>query len=208
MSPSTGAGEGRRNAMSPTLTPVQPKNALNGLDIQKLVATAHALKANPTLAQFEFRARNRWISGGENRSTIKDFYGAGAEDASRQDAFELTNGEPPVLLGDNEGANPVEFLLHALAGCVTTTTVLHAAARGIEIESLSTRLSGDIDLQGLLALDDVPAGYGQIRVEMDIKAANATDEELDDLLRFAQAHSPVCNTVCRPVPVVVERVKR
>ena len=194
--------------MSPTLTPVQPKTALNGLDIQKLVATAHALKANPTLAQFEFRARNRWISGGENRSTIKDFYGAGAEDASRQDAFELTNGEPPVLLGDNEGANPVEFLLHALAGCVTTTTVLHAAARGIEIESLSTRLSGDIDLQGLLALGDVPAGYGQIRVEMDIKAANATDQELDDLLRFAQAHSPVCNTVCRPVPVVVERVKR
>jgi uncharacterized OsmC-like protein len=208
MSPSTGAGEGRRNAMSPTLTPVQPKTELNGLDIQKLVATAQALKANPTLAQFEFRARNRWISGGENRSTIKDFYGAGGEDASRQDAFEFTNGEPPVLLGDNEGANPVEFLLHALAGCVTTTTVLHAAARGIEIESLSTRLSGDIDLQGLLALGDVPAGYGQIRVEMDIKAANATDEELDDLLRFAQAHSPVCNTVCRPVPVIVARVKR
>ena len=124
-----------------------------------MVDTVSALKANPTLAKFEFRARNRWISGGENRSTIKDFYGAGAEDVSRQEAFEFTNGEPPVLLGHNEGANPVEFLLHALAGCVTTTTVLHAAARGIEIESLSTTLVGDIDLQGLLALADVPAGY-------------------------------------------------
>lgn len=194
--------------MSPTLTPTKPTSELNGLDTGRMVETVGALKANPTLARFEFRARNRWISGGENRSTIKDFYGAGAEDVSRRDEFVFTNGEPPVLLGRNEGANPVEFLLHALAGCVTTTTVLHAAARGIEIESLSTRLVGDVDLQGLLALADVPAGYQGIRIEMDIKAKNASDAELDELLQFAQAHSPVCNTVCRPVPVVVERIKR
>jgi uncharacterized OsmC-like protein len=194
--------------MSPTLTATQPATTLNGLDIQKMVETVGALKANPMLATFEFRARNRWISGGENRSTIRDFYGAGAEDVSRHEAFEFTNGEPPVLLGHNEGANPVEFLLHALAGCVTTTTVLHAAARGIEIESLSTTLVGNIDLQGLLALGDAPAGYQGIRIEMDIKAKNASDADLDDLLQFAQSHSPVCDTVCRPVPVVVERVKR
>jgi uncharacterized OsmC-like protein len=194
--------------MSLATTPAEVITTINGLDTEKMVATVAALRANPTLAQFEFRARNRWISGGENRSTIQEFYGAGAEDTSRREPFVFTNGEPPVLLGDNEGANPVEFLLHALAGCVTTTTVLHAAARGIEIESLTTRLVGDIDMQGLLALDDVPAGYRQIRVEMDIKARNASDDELDALLRFAQDHSPVCNTVCRPVPVIVERVKR
>ncbi len=180
---------------------------LNGLDTQQMVETVTAIMNNPELAKFEFRARNRWVSGGENRSTIRDFFGAGQEDTSREATFEFTNGEPPVLLGHNEGANPVEFLLHALAGCVTTTTVLHAAARGIEIESLSTRLTGDIDLQGLLALAEVPAGYGAIRIEMDVKAKNATDAELDDLIRFAQAHSPVCNTVCRPVPVTVERVQ-
>lgn len=194
--------------MSPTTAPAQGTTHINGLDTGKMVATLEALKANPALARFEFRARNRWISGGENRSTIKEFYGAGAEDESRREPFTFTNGEPPVLLGANEGANPVEFLLHALAGCVTTTTVLHAAARGIAIESLTTRLVGDIDLQGLLALDDVPAGYRQIRIEMDITSSNASDEELDSLLQFAQLHSPVCNTVCRPVPVVVERVKR
>jgi uncharacterized OsmC-like protein len=193
--------------MATTLTTTPPATTLNGLDTRKMVATVDALRADPTLAKFEFRARNRWISGGENRSTIKDFHGAGAEDTSRHQAFEFTNGEPPVLLGNNEGANPVEFLLHALAGCVTTTTVLHAAARGIEIEALSTKLVGDIDLQGLLALGDVPAGYQGIRVEMAIKAKNASDADLDDLLQFAQAHSPVCNTICRPVPVVVERVK-
>lgn len=181
---------------------------MNGLDLDAMTATVQALKADPKLAKFQFRARNRWIDGGENRSTIKDFYGAGGEDRSRTAAFEFTNGEPPVLLGNNEGANPVEFLLHALAGCVTTTTVLHAAARGIRIESIFTELEGDIDLQGLLALDDgVPAGYRAIRMRMDIDA-DCSDAELDDLLRFAQRHSPVCNTVCRPVPVTVERVVR
>ena len=194
--------------MSTTLAKTQSATTLNGLDTRKMVETVDAVRANPALASFEFRARNRWVSGGENRSTIKDFYGAGTEDASRHRAFEFTNGEPPVLLGDNEGANPVEFLLHALAGCVTTTTVLHATARGIEIESLSTRLVGDLDIQGLLGLGDVPAGYRGIRIEMDITARNASDEQLDDLLQFAQAHSPVCNTVCRPVPVIVERVRR
>jgi uncharacterized OsmC-like protein len=190
------------------MTMDQATGRMNGLDLDAMTATMQALKADPTLAAFQFRAKNRWIGGGENRSTIKGFYGAGAEDRSRGKAFEFTNGEPPVLLGNNEGANPVEFLLHALAGCVTTTTVLHAAARGIGIESISTELEGDIDLQGLLGLDQaVPAGYRAIRVKMDIEA-DCSDAELDDLLRFAQQHSPVCNTVCRPVPVTVERVVR
>ena len=179
----------------------------NGLNLEQLGQTVEALKNDPSLAQFEFRASNQWINGGENRSTIQDFYGAGTEDASRTEPFVFTNGEPPVLLGNNEGANPVEFLLHALAGCVTTTTVLHAAARGIRIRRLSTVLAGSIDLQGLLALDDsVPVGYESITIRMDIEA-DASDEEIDDLIAFAKGHSPVCNTVCRPVPVTIERVK-
>lgn len=179
---------------------------LNGLNTDQLFQTLDAIKHDPSLANFEFRASNRWINGGHNHSSIKDFYGAGKEDDSRQQPFEFDNGEPPVLLGNNEGANPVEFLLHALAGCVTTTTVLHAAARGIQIQELSTELDGTMDLQGLLALDDsVPVGYKQIRIRVHIKA-DCSDEELDDLLAFAEGHSPVCNSVCRPVPVVIERV--
>jgi uncharacterized OsmC-like protein len=180
---------------------------INGLDVQAAVDTIAALKADKSLAKFQFRARNTWINGGENRSTIRDFYGAGQEDTSRSSAFEFTNGEPPVLLGNNEGANPVEFLLHALAGCVTTTFILHAMARGITIHELSTELEGNIDLQGLLGLDDgVPAGYEQIDIRMHVEAG-CSEKELDDLLAYAQQHSPVCNTVCRPVPVVIERVK-
>ena len=185
----------------------QDNTTSNGLNVEQMVQTVEALKNDPQLAQFEFRARNQWINGGENRSTIQDFYGAGAEDTSRSKPFVYTNGEPPVLLGNNEGGNPVEYLLHALAGCVTTTTVLHATARGITIHKLSTVLVGDIDLQGFLALDDeAPVGYKSIRIEMDIEA-DASDEEIDELISFAEDHSPVCNTVCRPIPVTLERVR-
>ena len=185
----------------------QDNKTVNGLNTEQMVQTVEALTNDPQLAQFEFRARNQWINGGENRSTIQDFYGAGAEDTSRSEPFVYTNGEPPVLLGNNEGGNPVEYLLHALAGCVTTTTVLHATARGITIHKLSTVLVGDIDLQGFLALDDeAPVGYKSIRIEMDIEA-DASDEEIEELISFAEDHSPVCNTVCRPIPVTLERVR-
>ncbi len=183
----------------------QTTTLLNGLDTRRMIDTIEAIKTQPSLGQFQFRARNVWIDGGVNRSTIKDFYGAGREDDSRKEAFEFTNGEPPVLLGANEGANPVEFLLHALAGCVTTTFVLHAAARGVRIRQLSTELDGDIDVRGLIGLNDaITPGYQEIRVKMHV-TADCSDEELDTLLGYAQAHSPVCNTVCRPVPVKVER---
>jgi uncharacterized OsmC-like protein len=180
---------------------------LNGLDTARMFETIEAIKKDPRLAKFEFRLANKWVDGGVNRSTIKEFYGAGREDDSRDKPFVFLNGEPPVLLGNNEGANPVEFLLHALAGCVTTTIALHAAARGIRIERMATKLTGGINLEGLLGLDDsVPAGYDSIKIELDIKA-DCSDAELDDLLKFAHGHSPVCQSVCRPVPVKLERVK-
>lgn len=180
------------------------RTTMNGLDTTQLFETVELIQGQNALARFQFRNSNRWIDGGENRSTIRGFYGAGREDDSRTEPFEFTNGEPPILLGKNEGANPVEFLLHALAGCVTTTTILHATARGIRIDSLSTELEGDIDLRGLLGLDDsVSPGYEGIRMTMRIEA-DCSDEELESLLSFVYTHSPVCTTVCRPVPVKLD----
>lgn len=180
-------------------------STLNGLDTDGIVGTIDAIRNDPELARFQFRASNQWLDGGENRTRIQGFFGVGREDTSRGQPWHFTNGEPPVLLGNNEGANPVEFLLHALAGCVTTTTVLHAAARGIRIRALSTELEGDVDLRGFLDLsDEVPVGYQQIRIVMRIEA-ECSDAEIDELLAFAKAHSPVCNTICRPVPVLLQR---
>jgi hypothetical protein len=99
----------------------------NGVDIAVMFATLDAIKAQPSLATFQFRARNRWLGGSHNRTTIKDFYGAGQENGSRSEAFTVDAGEPPILLGRNDGPNPAEYLLHALAACLTTSLVYVAA---------------------------------------------------------------------------------
>ena len=172
---------------------------INGVDVDRLGETVKAIQQSPSLATSQFRATNRWINGGHNRSTIQGFYTAGQEDATRSTPFVLDAGEPPVLLGNDEGANPVEFVLHALAACLTTSLVYHAAARGIRIESVESTLEGDLDLQGFLGLSDqVRRGYKEIRVNFTIKT-NATAEQLKELTKF----SPVHDIVSNPVPVSI-----
>ena len=170
---------------------------LNGVDVQALADTIGVIKADPDIADFQFRARNQWIDGGHNRSNIRDFFGAGEEQTTRKASFVFDCDEPEVLLGRDRGANPVEYLLHALAGCMTTSLVYHAAARGIKIDSIESEFEGDLDLHGFLGLkDDVAPGYQSIRARFRVKA-DATEEELMGLFKF----SPVCDTVCRPVQV-------
>lgn len=183
-----------------------PSDRANGLDTRQLVQTVDAVKHDTTLARFEFRARNQWIGGMVTRTSIQDFYGAGAEDRSRATPFTFTSSEPPVLLGANEGAGAGEVLLHALASCVASTAVLHATARGIRIESIATELKGDVDLRGLLGLDPaVRPGYQTITVRIAIKA-DCSDAQLDDLLEVVRGHSPMYDSISRPVPVVLERI--
>ncbi|MEW6248668.1 MAG: OsmC family protein [Nitrospirota bacterium] len=173
--------------------------AVNGVDVSRLFATLDAVKTRPDLATFAFRARNRWIAGGHNRTTIKDFYGAGQEDTTRTTPFVLDADEPPVLLGQDLGANPVEFVLHALAACLTTSMVYHAAAQGIHLESVESSLEGDLDLRGFLGLSDqVRKGYRQIRVKFTVRT-DAPADQLRALCRF----SPVFDIVSNPVPVTV-----
>lgn len=173
---------------------------INGVDVERLGQTVHAVQQNPSLGTSQFRAVNRWISGGHNRSTIKGFYGAGQEDTTRTKPFVLDADEPQVLLGKDQGANPVEFVLHALAACLTTSLVYHAAARGIQIESIESKLEGDLDLQGFLGLSEqVRRGYKQIRANFTIKS-DATPEQLESLTKF----SPVYDIVSNPVPISIQ----
>ncbi len=91
----------------------------NGVAVTALFATIDAVKGNPEIANFQFRAANRWQGGDHNRSTIEGFRGA-CQGMKHARPFEMDNGEPPVLLGADEHANPVEYVLHALVGCLTS----------------------------------------------------------------------------------------
>ncbi len=180
---------------------------VNGVDLTRLHATIKAVRENPELGAFRFRLANRWTDCGHNRSTVQGFYGAGQEDMSRKVPYVLDNDEPDVLLGTDRAPNPVEYVLHALAGCLTSSLVYHAAAKGIAVESVETDFEGDIDLRGFLGISDqVRNGYQGIRVTMRVKA-DCSDGELDELVRLAQGRSPVFDTIAHPVDVTVRGMR-
>jgi uncharacterized OsmC-like protein len=176
---------------------------VNGVDVGRLSGTIDAVTANPALARFQFRARNHWIDGGLSRTTIKDFYGAGQEDATRTESFTVDTDEPPVLLGENRAPNTGEYVLHALAACLSGTIVYHAAARGIALDGVETTIEGDLDLQGFLGLDSsVRPGYEQIRVT--IQATGDFDDDQFAELANLTRYSPVRDIVSNPVPVAID----
>ncbi|MEZ5102730.1 MAG: OsmC family protein [Thermoleophilia bacterium] len=175
----------------------------NGVDTAQLFGTLDAITAQPSLATFQFRARNRWIGGSHNRTTIRDFYGAGQEDTSRAAAFEVDAGEPAILCGVDDGPNPAEYLLHALAACLTTSLVYVAAARGVTLTLVESTLEGDMDVQGCLGLDDsYRNGFERIRVAFRVEG-DAPPETLQKLVQRAQQRSAVFDMVTNGVPVAV-----
>ena len=176
----------------------------NGVDTGQMFGTLDAVKADPSLARFQFRARNRWLGGAHNRSTIRDFYAANQEDTSRADEFVLDAGEPAILLGADTGPNPAEFLLHALAACLTTAIVYVAAARKVRLTKVESTIEGDMDVQGTLGLsDDYRNGFEQVRISFHVEG-DAPEEKLQEIVSRAKARSAVFDMVSNGVSVRVE----
>jgi uncharacterized OsmC-like protein len=178
----------------------------NGVDTNQLFGTLDAVKAQPELAQFQFRASNTWIGGAHNRNYVKSFYGALQEDTTRTETFVIDAGEPAILCGTDTGPNPAEILLSALASCLTTTLVYVAAARKVALTEVSATVDGDIDVRGGLGIDDeVRNGFSAIRVTFRVRG-DAPAEELQKLVARAQARSVVFDTLFRGVPVTVSAI--
>jgi uncharacterized OsmC-like protein len=176
----------------------------NGVDTAQLFGTLDAVKGDPSIARFQFRARNRWIDGAYNRSTIRDFYAANQEDTSRTKEFVLDAGEPAILLGTDTGPNPAEYLLHALAACLTTSLVYIAAARGVHLTKVESTVEGDMDVRGALGLSDEPRnGFEQIRVSFRIEG-DAPEEKLLEVASRAQQRSAVFDMVTNGVAVTMD----
>ena len=175
---------------------------LNGVNLDQLQATVSLIQAQPTLAKFQFQFANRWLNGPRTHSTIRSFYGAG-QTHQHATPMELSTDEPPTLLGSDRDANPGEYLMHALAACVTSAIVYHAAARGIAIDKIESTIEGDVDLRGFLGLDpNVRNGFEQIRMKLKIKA-DVPDTELQELCALGPKFSPVFDSVVNGLPVHV-----
>jgi uncharacterized OsmC-like protein len=185
------------------MTTITPSPVRNGVDTAQVYGTLDLLKAQPELARFEFRVKNEWINGPHSRSTIHGFWGAGQEDTSREAPFVVDASEPPVLFGHNEAPNPAEYLLHALAGCLTLTIVNVAAARKVELHEVSASLTGVLDARGAAGIDDsYRNGFDGIDVAFSIRG-DAPPEKLREIVDRALARSVVYDMITNGVPVVV-----
>ncbi len=174
----------------------------NGVDTPTLFATVNAVGAQPELAKFQFRATNRWQQGTHSRSRIQSFYGAG-EERMHEKEFLCDADHPAVLVGRDQGPSPVEFLLHALAACLTAGVGNIAAARGITLYEVESTVEGDIDLLGVLGLSDkVRNGYQGIRVNFKIKG-DAPAEKLERVIEQARNRSAVYDVLTNGVPVSI-----
>jgi uncharacterized OsmC-like protein len=175
---------------------------MNGVDTPKLFATIAAVADQPQLAKFQFRANGKWMGGTHCRSDISGFYGAGAE-MQHPRPFTADGDHPAVLCGEDRGPTPVEWILHALASCLTAGVGNIAAARGVKLESLSCRVEGDIDLRGILGIsDEVRNGFQAIRIAFSIKG-DAPPEKLRQIIEQSRARSAVYDILTKGVPVHV-----
>ena len=180
-----------------------PPAPRNGVDTPKLFATIGAVASQPTLAQFRFRAQSHWVGGTQSRTTIAGFYGVGAE--MQHDApFQASADHPKVLCGEDNAPAPVEWVLHALAACLTAGIANISAARGVTLHSVECSVEGDIDLQGILGLSDkVRNGFQAIRVNYMVKG-DAPEEKLRQIVDQARARSAVFDILTGHVPVTIE----
>ena len=187
----------RRKSKTITENPVR-----NGVDTATLFATLDAVKGDPDIAKFRFRATNTWVSGTHNRSTIHGFHGAKQEMTHRQ-PFTFDADHPPVLVGTDNGPTPAEHLLHALAACLTAGIANIAAARGVTLTEVSSTVEGDIDLLGILGLSDqVRNGYQQIRVGFTLRGDDP--DKLRSVVEQSRQRSAVFDVVTNGVPVSID----
>ena len=185
------------------MTATVTESTRNGVDTATLFATLDAVKAAPEAARFQFRAHNQWLSGTHNRSTIHGYFGVG-EERMHERTFHFDADHPAVLVGQDNGPTPVEFVLHALAACLTAGLANIAAARKVRLTEVRSTVTGDIDLNGILGLDpEVRNGYQQITVRFSIKG-DAPAEKLRELVEQSRARSAVYDVVTNGVPVTIE----
>lgn len=183
--------------------PKRPREPRNGVDTPLLLGTISAVKQQPELAKFQFRASNRWIAGTHSRTTIEAFSGAGGEH-THETVFAYDGDHPKVLCGADQGPTPVELLLHALATCLTAGIANIAAARGVTLRSVESTLEGDIDLLGIFGLSsEVRNGYQAIRATFRVDG-DAPAETLRAIVEQSRARSAVYDVLTNGVPVSVD----
>ena len=180
--------------------PRRERLALNGVDTPTLFGMLDVVKGQPELAKFQFRVSNRWQSGTLSETTVGTFSGAGGEHAHKT-PFKMAADHPAVLVGEDRAPLPIEYLLHALATCITGGIANIAAARGVTLTEVESHIEGDINLLGIFGMSkEVRNGYQGIRASFSIKG-DASPEKLQEIVEQSRARSAVFDVLTNGVPV-------
>ena len=119
--------------------------------------------------------------------------------------FDFVIDEPAALGGTDAGPNPVEFVLASFAGCINVVIHMVAKERGVEIRGLRVNVQGELDPSRLMnILTDHRAGFQSIEMVAEIDS-DATDEEIDELLRIAETRCPVADNLGNATPISLRR---
>ena len=175
----------------------------NGVNVEALLGAREALSEAPEAAQFQWRATTEWKNGTHSHSTVEGYFGLG-EEHRHKTVFTFDADHPEVFASEDKGATPVEYILVALASCLTAGVAAVAQHREIQLRSVSATLEGGMNIQGILGVDsDVPNGFDAITVKYNINA-DATPDEIRALVAQSQKRSAVYDIVTNPTNVTVE----
>jgi uncharacterized OsmC-like protein len=174
----------------------------NGVNVGALLDARASLQEVPEAAKFKWRVSCEWLTGAHSRSAIGPFYGLGAEQ-SRDRLFTVQADHPKLLAAEDNAPTPIEIALSALASCLTAGVAAVAQRRGIQLHSVRATVEGDMDIQGMLGVDDtVRNGFDAVRVHFDI-SADASDDDIRALVAQSQKRSAVFDVITNPTNVFV-----
>jgi uncharacterized OsmC-like protein len=173
----------------------------NGVNVQALLEAREVLAGAPEAAQFTWRASSRWQNGVHSTTTVRDFYGLGEEHSHKTEAV-FDADHPDVFAAQDNGITPIEYILVALASCLTAGVASVAQNRGIQLRSVEATVEGNHDIRGILGDADVRNGYNDIKVTFDIDA-DASQQEIEALVAQSQKRSAVFDALTNPTEVTV-----
>lgn len=168
---------------------------VNGVSVDHVVNLIGRIEEDNETSKFQFRLNNHWVDGGLNRSFIQEYFADGSEDDTRTEPFIVDADEPAVSGGGDSAPNPMEYILHSLASCLTSTMVYHAAVQGIEIKSVESSLAGNMDVRGMLGMsDEVRKGYNHVQVHMLVDSTESA-ATLKELALFSPVHDIISRSL-------------
>jgi uncharacterized OsmC-like protein len=121
------------------------------------------------------------------------------------DGWAVVTDMPAAVGGGAAAPSPAWLVRAALASCAATAIAMRAAELEIVLTRLEVTAESETDMRGLLAVGNgVDPGPAAARLRVELASDRADEQQLEELVRWADRHSPVCDALRRAVPMDLE----